>query len=122
MTYDETYNPWWFIMYKDLKSVENNIYWTRYHVLKSLGIGKSSHNKTLTQECWSCHDQKPYSSQGFWLFRECPFWKKRQLANELSVSKVNCDGNTLSPVRKKRVDDFTIFFKSAMYLLKSLIL
>ena len=46
--------------------------------------------------------------------------EKWQLANKFSVSKVNCDGNTLPSVCKKRVDDFTIFFKSAMYLLKTL--
>ena len=34
--------------------------------------------------------------------------------------KVNSGSNRLQSVRKKRVNDFTIFFKSAMYLLKSL--
>ena len=49
------------------------------------------------------------------------FLKKWQLAKEFSVCKVNCDGNTLSSSakKKKRVEDFTIFLKSTMYLLKN---
>ena len=38
---------------------------------------------------------------------------KWQLANKFSVSKFNCDGNTLPSVREK---------KSSMYLLKTLLL
>ena len=57
---------------------------------------------------------------GFLIIWRISFLEKWQLANKFSVSKVNCDGNTLPSVCKKRVDDFTIFFKSAMYLLKTL--
>ena len=38
-----------------------------------------------------------------------------------SVSKVNCDGNTLF-VHTKGVEDFSIFFKSTMRVLKPLLL
>ena len=56
MIYDETY----VFMNQSLKSVENNIFSNKYHVTEldialqrlCLGIGKSSHHKFLTYECW----------------------------------------------------------------------
>ena len=47
------------------------------------------------------------------------FLEKWQLANKLSISKVDCDGNTLLST-KKRVADLTFKKKeSTMYLLKT---
>ena len=69
----------------------------------------------LTYKCCiiSCHE--PYSSRSFWLFGECPecpecsdYLEKWQLANEFSVSKVNCDGNTLLPAKKEWKISFKI--------------
>ena len=51
----------------------------------------------------SCHE--PYSSVSFWLFGECPFE-----ANEFSVSKVNCDGDTLLSTKKEL--KISLFFKN----------
>ena len=47
------------------------------------------------------------------------FLEKRQLANELFVSKVNCDGNTLLSV-KKELKISPYFLKSTMQFLKSI--
>ena len=49
-------------------------------------------------------------------------WVSEYLQNVVfSLSKVNCDGNTLF-VRTKGVEDFSIFFKSTMHWLKPLLL
>ena len=44
-------------------------------------------------------------------YLENALFGKRQLVDEFPVSKANCDVNTLSPLRKKRVDDLLCFCK-----------
>ena len=62
-----------------------------------LEIGKSSHHSfNMRMLIVSCHEL--YSSPRFWLFGECPFWKND---NKFSVSKVDCDGNTLFSAKKE---------------------
>ena len=127
MIYGETYNasiypskiwnPLKLIFSEPNVTLLNLISYFKNHLL---GICKSSHHSfNIPMLIISCHE--PYSSLSFWLFGECPFLEKWQLANKFSDSKVGCDGNTLLPAKKELKNSlFFFFFKSKMYFLKTL--
>ena len=126
--------PWFMmkpIMYlciKDLESVEINIYWTLHHV-SELNTGfKTISRDWQIESPQSCNLQMliiswPWAllEYGFPIIWRMSFFKKLQLANEFSVSKVNCDGNTLFFTQKSWITHY-FFKKSTLYLLKTMLL
>ena len=126
----------WFMMkpimhlcIKDLESVEINVSEPNITLLNLishfynhlLGMGKSSHHSfNIRMLIISCHE--PYPNLSFWLFGECTFQKKLQLANKFSVSKVDFAGNTLLPEKKELKFSLFFFNQQCTYLLKTLLL
>ena len=115
MIYGETYNasiypskiwnPLKLIFSEPNVTLLNLISYFKNHLL---GICKSSHHSfNIPMLSIPCHE--PYSSLSFWLFGECPFLEKWQLANKFSDSKVGCDGNTLLPAKKELKNSLFFF-------------
>ena len=116
MIYGETYNasiypskiwnPLKLIFSEPNVTLLNLISYFKNHLL---GICKSSNQSfNIPMLIIPCHE--PYSSLSFWLFGECPFLEKWQLANKFSDSKVGCDGNTLLPAKKELKNSPFFFF------------